>query len=297
MTVTVRVPGSTSNLGSGFDVVGLALRLYLTVTVDEAAIFEIVCSGRSTGAIPCDKNNHVYKALRQVFEKAGKPVPALKIKIENEIPLYRGLGSSGAATIAGLMCGNDLAQAGLTRDDILTLAADFEGHPENASASLLGGLTINCIQETRVITRKIVPDARLLAVLIIPKTAVPTHEARQILPKALPFADAIFNLQRCALLTESFQSRDYSALRVAMQDRLHQPYRRTLFPAYEKFESAALENDALGFCISGSGSTMLAFCLGDAKRLALALQETATRQAVEAEVRVVKIDREGARFR
>jgi len=257
--VKVRVPASTSNLGSGFDCFGMALQIYLTVKMEiHPPGLEICVHGEGCAEISTSTDNLIYLAAKRVFEQSRQQLPPLKIKIENEIPILRGLGSSGAATVAGLLCGNALAGAKIESGQILQLANEIEGTPENAAASLLGGATINCVDGSKVICKRMAVDENLKAVLCIPDTTVSTHAARAVLPKMVAYQDAVYNLQRSALLAHALISGDYQSIRTAMDDRLHQPYRKHLIPGYKEFVEAGYQNNAFGVCISGSGSAVLA---------------------------------------
>jgi homoserine kinase len=292
--IKVRVPASTSNLGSGFDAFGLALQLYLSVEMEMSAEgLLILIAGEGATEIPSNEENLMVKSAKKVFEKLSKPLPGLKIKIYNQIPLFRGLGSSGAATIAGLVGAIELANAKLTNREILSLANEIEGHPENASASLLGGLTINGIDHGEVISKKVEVDENLKAVLLIPEDKISTHQARKVLPQTVPHKDAVFNLQRSALLAHAFISRDYQTLRVAMQDKLHQPFRKRLVPNYDEFEALGYQHGALGVCISGSGSTILGLTLGDGQDLQSSWKEKVSELNLKAQVVVAGIDNHG----
>ncbi|TDI85889.1 MAG: homoserine kinase [Caldithrix sp.] len=294
--VKVRVPASTSNLGAGFDTFGLALQLYLTVEMAVAKDFQIEVVGTETGGIATDESNLIHLAAQEIYLKAGIPIPPLHIKLKNDIPLSRGLGSSGAATTAGLVCANQLAGQKLSEPEILSLANQFEGHPENAAAALFGGLTVNCVDGNDIISEKIAVDKDLQTVLLIPEITISTDEARTVLPKTVQHADAVHNVQRSALLCHAFLTRDYRNLRQAMQDRLHQPFRKQLIPGYDNFEKTAYENGALGVCISGSGSTILCFTLGDGTDLRDSLQERAQQLNLQAATIVAGIENEGVRF-
>jgi homoserine kinase len=288
------VPGSTANLGSGFDTFGLALQIYLTVDVEVSGDkLKIQCSGQGEAELPADDRHLVYRAIECVFRKAGKPVPGMTVKAHNDIPLSRGLGSSGAATVAGLAIGAKLSGAGLSDADILTMANTFEGHPENAASSYLGGLTINCVDEDSVFCRKVQVDSSLKAVLLIPEVRVSTEAARKVLPECIEQGDAIFNLQRTALLAHAFLLRDYSLLRIAVQDRLHQPYRSELIPGFAAFEQTAYQNGALAMAISGSGSTLICFTNDRAEVLHEAWRRQAERIALAATTTVLDIDNRG----
>ncbi|HEX9654789.1 MAG TPA: homoserine kinase [bacterium] len=293
--VKVRVPASTSNLGSGFDCLAMALNLYLRVEMGFNTKTEIQSMGKEGSQIPTTADNLILQAARKIFAKSNQPFPNLRIRIENEIPLFRGLGSSGAATVAGLLCGNVLANARAGLEEILLLANEFEGHPENAAASLLGGATINCLSEGRIIAKRFQVDENLAAVLLIPDATIATHEARAVLPRTVNHSDAVFNLQRSALLAHALISRDYDALKCAMQDRLHQPFRKKLIPYFDEFETVGYDCAALGVCISGSGSAILGICLtGESTILATAWTDLRMRLKLGGEVLTRGFENRGA---
>ncbi len=295
MAFKVTVPGSTSNLGSGFDTFGLALRIYLQVTVEETD-GELVIETYGAGAedLPADRNNLVFRAMERLCDQAGAAVPAVELSMRNDIPLSRGLGSSGAAIIAGLVCGRELAASRISDEELLKLATELEGHAENVAASLFGGLTVNCVTEQQVISHKVAADEALQVVLMIPRIAISTNAARKVLPANIPHSNAVFNIQRSALLAHAFLTRDYDALRTAMQDKIHQPYRQSLIPGYEQFEQTAYDYGALGFCISGSGSTMLCFSQKNTAPLTRALRHKALEQNLDMAVRVTQVENRGA---
>lgn len=292
--VKVKVPASTSNLGSGFDTFGLALQLYLTVEIDTIPMaLQIFNSGEGSSEIANDENNLVFKAIEKLFQTTGNKLPGLKIKTNNEIPLQRGLGSSAAAIIAGLICASELAGKNLEKDEILSIAADMEGHPDNAAACLYGGLTISCLDNSTILTRKVAVDESLNCVLMIPNDTISTKSAREVLPETVSHQDAVFNLQRSALLTEAFMSRNYEILSIAMKDKLHQPFRKHLIPGYDELEKTGYENGALGVCISGSGSTILGFSVTESEQLQKAWQEKVKELNIRARVISVPCDNTG----
>ncbi len=293
--VKVRVPASTSNLGSGFDCFGLALKMYLTVEMElSRGALEISAVGEGSAEIPKDERNLIYQSAQKIFKKIGRPLPGLQIKIDNHIPLFRGLGSSGAATVAGLVGASQLCGANLSDEEILNLANEIEGHPENAAASLRGGLTINCVTDGWVLSKKIFVDEALRAVMVIPELKISTPEARTVLPQTVTRENAVFNLQRSALLAHSFITRDYTTLKTAMQDRLHQPYRKRLIPGYDAFETAGYQNGALGVCISGSGSAILGIVESTDQKLQHAWQALADQLNVPAQVLITEFENQGA---
>lgn len=294
--IRVRVPASTSNLGSGFDTFGLALQRYLTVEMAPARALKIVATGMNAADIPHDESNAVLRATKRLFEHCGQILPPVQIRIDNDIPLSRGLGSSGAAAVAGLACAAKLLHRRLDTKEFLQLATELEGHPENAASSLLGGITVSCMENGRPVTEKFELDPRLKFVVLIPEITVSTDRAREILPATVSHADAVFNVQRSALLVVALSQKNYGLLRVAMQDRLHQPFRKQLIPGYDVFAERAYENGALGVCISGSGSSVLAVTVERAEELQHVWKKTTSRLNLSANVEVLSVDNTGLSF-
>jgi homoserine kinase len=295
---TLRVPASTSNLGSGFDALGLAIDLPLTVK------FEIIKNGRQIQArgegaalIEQEKNNLLLQAFARVCREIGRALPPLQIAIDNRIPLKRGLGSSGAAIIAGLVGANLLLGKKLSRQQLLNLANEMEGHPENASASLLGGLTVNGVENGEVKLQRFVPPNDWVAAAFIPDLEIATPQARRVLPETLPRHEAVKNVQRVAVLVSAFAKRDVSLLKFGVQDWLHQPYRKALIPGFDDFLAAAYKAGAFAAFLSGSGSTVLAICAKRrARKIAAALAEVAIRNKLTGKAVVLKFANRGIKY-
>ncbi|MDZ7343120.1 MAG: homoserine kinase [candidate division KSB1 bacterium] len=296
-SIILRVPASTSNLGSGFDTLGLAIDLPLTVkfTISNAGK-KIRAQGEGATLIQQKENNLLLQAFDRACREMRRESPPLKIEIDNRIPLKRGLGSSGAAVVAGLVGANILLGKKLSPQHLLNLAHEIEGHPENASASLFGGLTVNGAENGNVqFNRFVLPDD-WVAVAFIPELEIATHEARRVLPESLPRADAIKNVQRVAVLVSAFAKRDPSLLKFGVQDWLHQPYRKALIPGFDDFLAAADRAGAFAAFLSGSGSTILAICAKrQAKKVVAALAEAAIQNKLTGKAAVLKFDRQGAR--
>jgi homoserine kinase len=261
--VTVRVPASTSNLGAGFDGLGMALGLYVEVRAELADSLCIETVGREADQIDRGPDNLVYLRLSRVFAERGLPAPAVRLHIRNEIPLIRGLGASGAATIAGLLAGSVLSGADLSHDEVLRLAYAAEHHPDNVTPALLGGFVAMAVDEGTVRYVKMDVPAELRCVLLVPTFGMKTTYARQILPVHVPLKDAVFNLSRTGLAVAAITQRRWDLLDTATQDRLHQPYRLPLFPAMEHIFTAARRAGAYGAFMSGAGSSLLAFTPAD----------------------------------
>jgi homoserine kinase len=298
MRIRVRVPGSTSNLGPGFDCLGLALDVYLEVELEAAGReLDFRVEGLEAAGVPAGSDNLVYASLCRVLRRAGKTPPAgLRVLLRNDIPLGRGLGSSGAAIVAGVLAGHLLlGEAEPDQGVVLREATDVEGHPDNIAPALLGGFVASAVDADRVHTCRLPFPCDVTALLVIPDTEVSTQQARARLPRTVPLTDAVFNLQRLALLLGNLAGSP-TDLRPALQDRLHQEVRLGLVPGLAE---ALLALDGapgcLGACISGSGPTLLGFFRGDAPAGAAAATIDAFRlHGVQARARPAHPDLDGA---
>ena len=296
--ITLRVPASTSNLGSGFDALGLAIDLPLTVK------FEIGISGRHIRArgegaalLEQERDNLLLQAFDRACSEVGCESPPLRIEMHNPIPLKRGLGSSGAAIVAGLVGANLLHGKKLSRQQLLDLANEMEGHPENASASLLGGLTVNGAENGEVKWQRFLPPENWAAAVFIPDLEIATHEARGVLPETLSREDAVKNVQRVAVLVAAFAKREPALLKFGVQDWLHQPYRKALIPGFDDFVAAAYAAGAFAAFLSGSGSTILAIgAKRQAKKIAEAMANVAVQNKLTGKAAILKFSPKGAQI-
>jgi homoserine kinase len=292
--VRVRVPASTANLGPGFDALGLALALYNEVTARETDTISVTVQGEGAGKVPTGEQNVVARAVRAVYEAAGRRFPGCALTCLNRIPLARGLGSSAAAWVGGLLAGNALLGSPLDRSAVLTLAARAEGHPDNVAAALYGGLTVSCSGPGGTTAVSLPVPGHLRWVVLIPEITSATAEARAVLPQTVPRADAVFNVQRVAFLLASLQADRPEGLRLGLQDRLHEPYRLSLFPWMPDVATAARQAGALGCVLSGAGPSLLAVVSGDAQAVTVAM-ETALRSAgIAGGARTLGVDGQGA---
>lgn len=270
--VTVWAPASSANLGPGFDALGMALEFGCEVSLEETdSGLDIAVEGQGAEEIPLDESNLVVQAAARVFERvrrgmgqgearlAGARLPrGLRLRTRNEIPIARGLGSSAAAIVGGLLAADRLTGAGLEPSELVALGTEMEGHPDNIAPALLGGITVAVSEQGRVYCEAIRPPAALYLALAVPDFQVVTEEARRLVPDRVSLEDAVHNLGRSSLLVASLVSGRWNLLRVAMQDRLHQPYRRTLVPGMEEAFRAAEEAGAAGVALSGSGPAVVA---------------------------------------
>ncbi|MCC7107466.1 MAG: homoserine kinase [Chloroflexi bacterium] len=292
--VLIEAPASSGNLGSGFDALSLALDICLRVRAEPADRVSVRTAGHGEGQLATDASNLVYQAVCCVYASTGRSAPMLAIGCENPIPLSRGMGSSSAAIIAGLMLGNALQDNPLSVDDLLVLGTEMEGHPDNVSACLLGGVQVSIERRGRILHSRVPVALELRAVLFIPDFAMDTHQARRLLPRQVGLGDAVFNLGRSALLVAALANGQRELIGASMEDRLHQGPRSALFPAMPVMLEAALEAGAVGACLSGAGSTILTLVDGDAAPVDEALRRCAAAYGVGGQTRIAAIRPMGA---
>jgi len=306
--ISVEVPASSANLGAGYDCVGLALSMVDRIDVEvrgwSRGTIELNVDGEGAGELADDASNRFIRGLETVLSEARGPLPdgvGWRIHMENEIPLARGLGSSAAATVGGLLAGNTLLGEPLTTADLLRLAADIEGHPDNAAAALLGGFTIAARVDDEaggpVEALRFDAPRDLRAVLFIPELRLSTEAMREALPETVPLADAVANIGRTALGMAGLAIGRHDLLRAMTVDRLHEPYRARIYPALPLLVAAAREAGAIGACLSGAGSTVLAFAdsVATFTRIEAAYAAVAADQDLAGRIDVVMPRNTGAR--
>jgi homoserine kinase len=292
--VEVRVPATSANLGPGFDALGLALALHNEVRAEEAEGVSVEVSGEGAGHLATDASNVVARGVRRAYEAAGRPFRGVRLACVNRVPTARGLGSSAAAWVGGLVAGNALCGGPLPPDALLGLAARAEGHPDNVAAALLGGLTVACATGDGVTAVSLPVPPELIWVVLVPETTSATAEARAVLPASVPRADAVFNVQRVALLLGALQAGRVAALAAALDDRLHQPYRLTLFPWMPAVVDAARAAGALGCVLSGAGPSLLAVVREGAAEVGRAMEAALRGAGIAGRARSLAVDTTGA---
>jgi homoserine kinase len=255
----LRAPASSANLGPGFDALGLALNLHLECRFRPAAQLQISVNGCDSEQIPCDPSNLIWTTATNLASRLGRQLPAIELEIQNQIPLGKGLGSSAAALVAGVVLTDMLLDLGWSRTQVLDEAARLEGHPDNVGACVLGGLVASATDSSgqTCAIRLDLPEQCKLA-LIIPDGSLSTHKSRAALPDMYSRADLVFNLQRTALLVAALATGTIGALRIALHDRAHQPYRAALVPELERI-LACTAPGLLGCTLSGAGPAVLVF--------------------------------------
>lgn len=298
----ITVPASTSNLGASFDACGLALRLYLKVAVEErASRLEIVLSGEGEDRIARDESNLVLRVAHSVAELRGKNIGGVHLSINSQIPLARGLGSSSAAIIAGISVYEALSGETLTTEELFGYALRFEDHGDNLAPSLLGGLVVACVVE-RGHERLLVSVKRrwpeeVKIVLCIPEFEMNTTQMRDVLPREVTRADAVFNVQRAALLQALISERRFDLFSEALRDRLHQPHRvplgRGLSDLLRLNDETRDHPGLLGVAMSGAGSTMIAFTTENLSEIAGEMSERFAKAGVSSRTLEVEVDNRG----
>jgi homoserine kinase len=289
-SVSVRVPCSTSNLGPGFDCLGLALQLYNVTMIarrDDAPPL--------TGMVAATADAFFQRAVGGKLRRFP-----FSVTIAGDIPLSRGLGSSVTVRLGVLLGLAEMVrdEFPLSREQILNLLIELEGHPDNAVASFLGGLAVcahaSADPDAGFTYARVPVQAELAFVALIPELKLSTETARGLLPQQLPFAQAVENAQRTARIVAAFCTNDYAGLRGLFIDHFHQPFRRTLIPGFDEILRSATDAGALGSFLSGAGSTLMAVTIDQVEEISAAMRAEAQRHDLPAHVRVLRADNDGA---
>lgn len=293
--IKIRIPATSANLGAGFDALGLAVSMYNYVEMEESDRVEIISADGKD--IPADESNMVYVAARDLYQVCGKALGGLKITQTNNIPMTRGLGSSSACIVAGLVGANKMLGSPLGDNDIVDLSAQIEGHPDNTAPALLGGIVTAVFDGKRVHWVKQEVYTKLRLAVIIPDFELSTTKARACLPEKIDFKDAVYNLSRAALFSASLLTGKFENLRTGVDDRLHQPYRMELIPHCKEVFDIAYAHGAYAAYISGAGPAIMTIADGEneffAGKVRFSLQNSGLTnwQVVE-----LKIDNEGTKI-
>jgi homoserine kinase len=298
-SIEVRVPASTANLGAGFDCIGLALEMYLTVraTVQIRPGSRTLARTRGVGSASLPKSpeqNLIFRAMRYAAEKEGFQLPAVRLAVKNEIPMAGGLGSSAAAAVAGIALAYMTAGRSLSRENALRYAKEIEGHADNSAAALLGGLVVayshsdGCVGAMRLAWPKMI---RVIAVT--PAIELPTKKSRAVLPARVPLGDAVQNLQRSALFIAAIEARRYDLIWDATQDRLHQHYRQKLIPGLAEVLAMPQMPGLLGLALSGAGPSVVALATAGFDEIGKAIAARFDHAGVVATVRFLEVAQDG----
>ncbi|WP_405720456.1 homoserine kinase [Anaerovibrio slackiae] len=297
-SVKVRVPGTSANCGPGFDCLGVACTIYneLELTLLEEERLDIEITGDGAENIPVDERNIVWRSIQKLLERAGKAqeYKGAVIRMDNGVPLSRGLGSSATAIVGGLKAANECLGNPFTNRDLLQLATEIEGHPDNVAPAIFGGFTISIVRNGKPECFSLMPKLPLKLVVTVPDFFLPTKAARAVLPAEVPMKDAVFNIGRAAMLTAALCKGNKSFLRSVFDDALHQPYRAKLIPGMYDVFKAARAAGALGASMSGAGPCLIAFTVENADAVGMAMRDAFAKNNVKSQYHVFDIDGTGA---
>ncbi len=287
--VTVRVPGTTANLGSGFDTLGIALRLYNRVRVTPTIRRGVAITSPLAPEAIEGATAMVAESARLFFRRTRRASFGFELHVAGEVPVARGLGSSTTVQLGCVAALNEISGAGLGREALFDLVHELEGHPDNAAPATFGGFMVSgpVGKGARVIRFKVPASARF--VTLIPRFEVKTSDARKLLPAEYPKADLVHSLNRVALVTAAFASGDLASLSGLFDDRVHQPYRAPLIPGLDRVIAAGVKAGAIGGWLSGSGSTIMCIATGNAPAVAAAMQS----RLKDSDVRILSPDSAG----
>ena len=298
--IKIRVPATTANLGSGFDCLGLALKLYLNLEIEEtenSLVIEYQGEGAEKFSLKKKEETLIWKSINLVLKKIHKDIhkKGLKIKVLNKIPITRGLGSSASAIIGGIVGAARLYGIDLTNQEMLGLALSLEGHMDNIVPALIGGLTLAYkTGQGEIKWARIKTPLDLRIVLAVPEFTLNTKEMRKVLPQKVTLSQAIFNLSRSALLVNAIQNSDWEVLAEAMEDRLHQPYRTPFIPGIEEMFSQIKKTGLAGVALSGSGPSIVSLTKkGREETISTIMKDAFLKAGINCRILTLEADLEG----
>ncbi len=308
MKVSVRVPATVANIGPGFDCLGMALPIYNTITIEETVLpgtgieinvlaNEDVTDELSLEHIPMDENSIIYKAVELLYNSIGQTPSELKITIHSEIPIAKGLGSSASVIVGGLIAANELLGKPADEAALLSIATEVEGHPDNITPAIIGGLTLSSAEEDgSIVSRNLPWPEEWVLTVCVPEYELATEISRSVLPKEVPLTDAVYNAQRMAMFVQAIYTKDEELMKLALRDKLHQPYRMKLVPGFDKIsENLKHEESVLGVVLSGAGPSILVVSLKtNLDKVKTIIKETWDELSINAQMYTLPIDKTGA---
>lgn len=303
--IEVYTPASTANLGPGFDCLAMALELRNVIRIATSDSYQgitiSVTHGDMRNSVPVDDSNLLIRTAKEFSLRTGLPLPGMRFQVDQRIPVSRGLGSSAAAIVGGLVAANVVADCPLTDDELFEIAVELEGHPDNVAAALFGGLVISVAgarhEPTLQSYIKLDVPCELQVVLAIPDFELATKVAREALPARVSMEDAVYNASRVGMFIACLSERRFDLLSNAMEDALHQPYRSPLIPGFQDVVSAATRAGALGAALSGAGPSVLAFAeKGNAGPVAVAMGDAFRSHDIECKTIITKGTSDGVKY-
>ena len=308
MKVSVKVPATSANLGPGFDCMGLALPIYNTVTIEETVLpgtgveINVFADNDSIGQlsldhIPSDENNIAYKAVELLYNSIGQTPSELKINIATNIPVARGLGSSSSVIVGALLAANELLGRPADEAALLSIACEIEGHPDNITPAIVGGLVIASQEDDgSVIYRKLDWPSDWAITVCVPDFELSTDISRSVLPTEIPRKDAVFNAQRLGMFIQAVHTKDSELMKLALKDKIHQPYRMKLVPGLDNIiDNLKHFENVLGCVLSGAGSSILIISeKNNLDKIKNIVRETWADQNIKCEIKTLHVENQGA---
>lgn len=297
MHITIRVPATSANLGPGFDSLGLALDLWNETIITLAIEYTVQVKGEGAEKLSLGENNLIIQSAQKLADCVGKHLPPFHMDCVNQIPLSSGLGSSAAAKLTGLLGANTLLGKPLTHEEILNLATEMEGHPDNVAPAMLGGLVVSTLEAGNVVAHRIVGAENAPAfhiTVVLPEFHLPTRESRTALPQQVSLKDAVHNIGRTVLVAEAFRNGDVDLLGRAMTDTLHQPHRLPLIPGAQAAMNAAKGVGASAAALSGAGPSVIAFSSKQDPAIGDAMKHAFEERGLQARIFQLNVSNHGA---
>lgn len=288
--IEVKVPATSANMGPGFDCLGVAVNMYNKFSVEEieeGLVFE-GCEDKFK-----NEDNLIYVAMKRCFEKIGYKPTGLRIKIESDIPVCRGLGSSASCVVGGVVCANELAGRVLNNQEILELAAEIEGHPDNVNPAFCGGMTASITEDDKVFYTNVKVKEGIKLCALIPDFTLSTEKARGVLPKNIDYKHGIFNVGRTALLISALNNGDFHLVKYACKDKLHEDYRAQLIENFYPIKEECERLNCLGVFLSGAGPTIMVMLKEEDHEFSKNIQSFLDGLQSKWEVRELNIDKNG----
>ena len=308
MKVSVKVPATSANLGPGFDCLGLALPIYNTITLEETVLpgsgieINIINEGNEVDNmiiddIPKDENSIAYKAVELLYNSIGQEPSELKINIQSEIPITRGLGSSASVIVGALLAANKLHGFPADEMALISMATEIEGHPDNVTPAILGGLCFSSMEDDgSIVYRKLNWPKDWDLTVCVPDFELSTSISRSVIPKEIPLSDAVYNLKHSAMLLHAIETADEELMKLALNDKIHQPYRIKLIPGMaEIMEAFKHEQGILGCVLSGAGPTLLVISKDyNTEKIKAVVKEIWSGFGISSEIKTMQLEEQGA---
>lgn len=292
--IKLKVPASSANMGAGFDTLGVALGMYNRITVEEIPAGLEVINQNTHSFIPRDTNNLIYRAMMCLFDNVGYTPKGYRITQRSQIPMTRGLGSSSACIVGGMLAANIISGRTLTYDEIIHLAAKMEGHPDNVGPALYGGFCVSLTDGDRTIIKSTKLTNNIKFAVMIPDFFMATKKSRGGLPAKVDFRDAVYNISHASMLQAALISGDMDALKIAARDKMHQPYRKSYIDGMEELFEKSYELGSYATYLSGSGPTVLSITDGDNDAFLSSIQDYFKEKSMRWQCRILTIDNVGA---